>query len=353
MATDPHPDPATDPVADSTVAFDELLAAHALDALDAVEAGAVERAAAADPAVAARLDRFRRVAAGLAPAAGPRPGLALPLDAARGRRPAGRSLGRPARDASLGEVHRARVASLDELVRSLAPSDWAAPTRLGRPVQAVLAHLTGQLERTATALGVGSWEEPPADAYDHWGSTGPWLDRLGAGDAAPLVAALADVNARLAGALDRAPGDLGDLSTPAAQALVKVFELWMHADDVRLALGRPVEVPEPAALGTLCTLAADVVPVVLGLTGRARPGATVRLVLTGAGGGVWRRPAAPGEAPPPPGRSDDVTLVAEAHRFCRLFHAQLDAVGAGVHVEGDRSLAADVLAAAGALAERT
>ena len=263
------------------------------------------------------------------------------------RRP-GRSLLSPAQPASLADVHSGRAASLAALVAALGDDEWMATTRLGRSVVEVIAHLVGQLERTAAELGAGSFDE--GDDYEHWRSTEPYVARYASSTTAPLVAALADVNERLAAHWDNAMGDPHDLGSVAARALGKVFELWMHTDDVRLATGRAVEVPDAPTLVTMCTLAADAVPVALALTGTARPGAGARLVLTGPGGGVWLTPLAPGESVPA-GARGDVTIVAAAHDFCRLFHRQVEAADVVLAIEGDDALARDVLAAAGVLAE--
>ena len=344
-AMDPRPDPDE---------LDALCAAYVLDTLDDDSRTRVETWAADDPALAARLRRLgETVVARLTVVddlpAGPPP-LAL-LDRTRAARRPGRSLLSPDAPASLAEAHARCADAMATLVASLDDGDWAAPTRFGRPVRDVVAHLVAQLERTAAELGAGTFAVADDD-YDHWRSTEPFVARYATGDTAPLVVALADVNARLVASWHVAVGDPRDLSTPSARALGRVFELWMHADDVRLAIGRAVEVPDAATLLTMCTLAADALPITMMLSGLGHSGAVARLVLTGVGGGVWLTPLAPGDTVSPDAVGD-VTIVAEAHAFCRLFHRQVDAADVVRAIEGDAALARDVFAAAGALAEAT
>lgn len=341
---DPRPDPDE---------LDALCAAYAFDTLDATARARVETWAADDPVLAARLRRLGDTVAALmtvddVPAGAPP--LAL-LDRTRAARRAGRSLLSPDAPASLAEAHGRRADAMATLVASLDHGDWAAPTRFGRPVRDVVAHLVAQLERTAGELGAGTFTVADDD-YDHWRSTEPFVARYATGETAPLVVALADVNARLATSWSAAVGDPRDLSTPAARALGRVFELWMHADDVRVATGRAVEVPDAATLLTMCTLAADALPITMMLSEREHAGAVARLVLTGVGGGVWLTPLAAGETVSADAVGD-VTIVAEAHEFCRLFHRQVDAADVVRAVEGDAALARDVFAAAGVLAEAT
>lgn len=336
--------------------LDELCVAYALGALDEPARAALEARAAAEPDVAARLRRYSTAASALGagdgadldPAPVRRAGL---LGRARRQRPPDRSLLAPAELPSLGDIHRRQSVALSSLVSGLTDRDLARPTRLGQPVGAVLAHLVGQLERTATALGDGTFVEPPAGQYEHWTATEPYVEIHAGVGAVPLDAVLADVNRRIVARLDALAGGPVRLDTPLGQALVKTFELWMHADDVRLALGRPVSVPDHGTLHVVCDLAVGALPVTLALSGTPHPDAVARVVLTGAGGGVRRVALAPDAVDD--GREPAVTVVAEGHRFCRLFHRQLTIVEADVEVTGDATVAADLVAAIGVLAENT
>jgi hypothetical protein len=101
----------------------------------------------------------------------------------------------------------------------------------------------------------------------------------------------------------------------------------------------------------LCELATGLVPLGMAVTGNARPGRTVRVVLTGPGGGTWRCPGDPGEAAGDD--DDDAMLVSDAVTFCRLFHKQVATDAVALFVEGDHDVVDALLAGAQAFAERT
>ena len=333
--------------------LDELLTAYALGALDEVTRVQLEGLAAADPGVRARLRRLTVTTARLVePVASPRRGRHGALARALRHRPAGRSLLEPSTHPGAAAIHRQQAAALSALVAGLTDRELNRPTRLGQPVGAVLAHLVGQLERTATALGDGSFVAPPEGEYDHWRATEAYVERYAGVGAVPLDAVLADVNRRVVARLDALGDQPLGLDTPVGQALVKTFETWMHADDVRLALGRPVSVPDAGSLQVICGFAVGALPVTLALAGVPHPDAVARVVLTGAGGGVHRVVLAL-DGSPDDGREPVVTVVAEGHQFCRLFHRQRTVAEADVEITGDDAVAADVVAAIGVLAENT
>ena len=84
------------------------------------------------------------------------------------------------------------------------------------------------------------------------------------------------------------------------------------------------------------------VPAALEASGRARPGRTARIVLTGAGGGEWNVPMQPGADVGEP----DVAITMPVVEWCRRFSERLGADDIDVSVQGDRRLAADLVAAA-------
>src|SRR5262249_11536915 len=65
--------------------------------------------------------------------------------------------------------------------------------------------------------------------------------------------------------------------------LVRSFESWIHADDLRLAAGHPASVPDVRHLALMSDLAGRILPLALAVAGRGHAGKTARLVLTGAG----------------------------------------------------------------------
>ena len=85
----------------------------------------------------------------------------------------------------------------------------------------------------------------------------------------------------------------------------------------------------------------------MALTGTTQPGRTVRIDLSGAGGGRSVDVAlSPGAVPGPP----DLTIAASALDLCRLASNRLAVDQIDLQVEGDRSLLVPVLVGAGAFA---
>jgi uncharacterized protein (TIGR03083 family) len=77
------------------------------------------------------------------------------------------------------------------------------------------------------------------------------------------------------------------LTMPASTAIVdRAFETWLHANDIRSAIGRASLDPSSQNLRVLCELAVNLLPLALTKSGKCRP-ATVQVALTGPGGGEW------------------------------------------------------------------
>jgi hypothetical protein len=134
---------------------------------------------------------------------------------------------------------------------------------------------------------------------------------------------------------------LGDL------LVVRAFELWVHDNDIRRAVGRPPSVPGPPVLHLMSDLAARMLPYAAVRTGL--PATDVHLVLTGPGGGTWDVAIDPAEGGPGPGQ-EDVAIVTDAVGFCLLAANRVTADDLDLHVTGASGRAAGVLAAASTLA---
>ena len=69
----------------------------------------------------------------------------------------------------------------------------------------------------------------------------------------------------------------------------RAFEIWTHADDIRLALELPLLPPPPPSLAIMSATAVETVPFLLAATGVTAEGRTARLTLTldGAGGAAY------------------------------------------------------------------
>lgn len=285
-----------------------------------------------------------------APAA---PAPALPLDAALAARPAGAWIGFTDDDAITPvEAYRREADRFEGLLTSLSDEQWRLPVRTYGDTTRLVAHLSAIEHYVGAQLGLWASALDPSDDHIAIGrqfiadrtSTAPAdLVREWRGLVAEVIDAVGDDPQRLSlpASWHGAPVDFAGL------LLIRTFELWTHGDDVRRALGHRLAAPDNAQLRLMTNLAAAVLPLGLAIIERSRAGHTLRLVLTGAGGGTWRVGLAPGDAARD---HDDLVIVADTLDFCRLAANRLTADELVSYVEGDAALAADVFTGMAALA---
>jgi uncharacterized protein (TIGR03083 family) len=232
------------------------------------------------------------------------------------------------------------------LLFALAERDWRLPVLRDLDVQGLVGHLIGVEEDLHRCLA----GDPDVADADHIESTQPaavrqtgrppdqtradW--RHAADRTLELVRTAADPRAEVALHGIRLP--LG------AQLIARAFELWTHENDIRRAVGMPASVPDASTLRLMTELAAGLLPHAAARTGVPGP-LTVRLVLTGPGGGTWDVAVGEGTADPVA-----VGIVTDVVGFCRLVANRVTPADLDPHVTGDRSQAARVLAAASLLA---
>jgi uncharacterized protein (TIGR03083 family) len=228
------------------------------------------------------------------------------------------------------------VVELDELLAGLAPEQWRTTVVHGWRVPELVAHLASNDSTLASELGLpAAGASPPAPGpeavHRAWrAQADAMLDYVDGGGAAVL-----DRPVRLVGPWEP--------RYPVHQALVqRAFETWVHAEDIRAALGRPPSPPDPRRVARIVALGVGLLPSSLRLLGLEHPGRTARLLLRGPGGGQWMVPLRPGAEPGEP----DVTIWADAVEFCYLIGNRRDPAALPHTVEGDRSLATDLLRAA-------
>jgi uncharacterized protein (TIGR03083 family) len=125
--------------------------------------------------------------------------------------------------------------------------------------------------------------------------------------------------------------------------VVRAFELWVHDNDIRRAVGRPPSVPDPPVLRLMSDLAARMLPYAAARMGL--PPVDVHLVLTGAGGGTWDVTIGQEAAD-----RESLAIVTDAVGFCRLAANRVTPAELGPHITGDEGRAVSVLAAATTLA---
>jgi uncharacterized protein (TIGR03083 family) len=238
-----------------------------------------------------------------------------------------------------------------ELLGALGEQGWKTEALRGLDVQGLVGHLTGVEHDTHRALAgdtavadaehvestqgsaVRQAGRSPAETLDEW--------RRAADHTLELV--------RTPGGHLAADGCAGRIAVHGIRLplddllLVRAFELWVHDNDIRRAVGLPPSVPDPPVLRLMSDLAARMLPYAAARMGL--PPADVRLVLTGTGGGTWD--VAIGEETA--GR-ESLAIVADAVGFCRLAANRVTPAELGSHITGDEGRAVSVLAAATTLA---
>ena len=329
-----------------------LLGALALDAAEVDDDRAVEAALVEHPELGDELADLRAAAGWLGIEAAhevPAELSSSVLAAALTRRSAGRHIavddvGVPTPiDALLGEAD-----DLAELLAGLTDEQWRAPTRADLTVFELVGHLLGVEEYLGGLLGLWPFVVDPDVALDHLATTRPIIEAnrdTAPADLAPLwrarLGAVAE-GARARDNRDRFAFHHLDLSLRSLLYL-RTFELWVHGDDIRAAIGQPASLGHAGRIHAMASMVANGLPLALALSGAEAPDASVRLVLTGPGGGVWQTALrSGGDATANPAAE----ITADVHDFCRMVGHRLDPSALGINVRGDAGVARTVLAAA-------
>ncbi len=339
------------------------VAAYAVDALDARDAEGIAATFEASPA-AVRRERDLRSAAGEFAAAvlndvAPHPELRSRVlsEARRRRQPAA-----PVAGSSPIEVHRVELARAILLLRDLTVDDWTRPVDppelTGWTVHDVVVHLVANQSLLADALGVPV-PGIPETVTDNEGRTAQARARHAGRPPAWAVAELetaaeaSDTQLAVHGesGLDE-PIEWWGGQVPARLAvLVRAFETWTHADDIRRAIGAGMVVPPPASLVTIAHTACAFVPRMLATRGAHHPGRLLRFRFTDLGGAGWDIDLGGSGGVRPAGNDAvDAEVVASAADVCRAISARVDPRQLSHDVAGDAQLASDVIDALPALA---
>jgi uncharacterized protein (TIGR03083 family) len=339
------------------------LAAYALDAHDAEDAAAIAAHLDASPDDVRREQDLRAAAGEFAAAVVneimPAPDLrSRVLAEARRRRPPATVVA----GASPVDVHRVEVARAVLLLRDLTVDDWVRPVDppefAGWTVNDAAVHLVANESLLAHQLGVPV-PGIPETATDNEGRTAQARARHAGRPPAHAVAefeAAAEatdtaVAARGEAGLDEPIDWWGGRAATRAAVLVRAFETWTHADDIRRAIGADMVAPPPASLLTMAHAACGLVPRMLASRGTDHPGRFVRFRFTDLGGAAWDVDlGAVGGVRPAGDNAVDAEIVTEAAAVCRGISGRVDPRELTYDVVGDEQLARDVVDALPALA---
>ena len=237
------------------------------------------------------------------------------------------------------------------LIDTLSEADWAQRTRVeGTVVRDLVEHLVG-MERYL----LGQLDRRPrlsADRReDHWPATTAAAADIG-DEANDVVAHMwwtevLDLIAACAELGPDHPVRYHHLAGSVRSLLVsRTFELWTHGDDIRQAVGRPLNLLDEARLSLMVSELMSALPIGVALTGDVLPGRTARFNVTGAGGGTFDVPLALSESPGAP----DIVVTTDAIGLCRVAANRLPRGELECAVEGDHALLEVVLVAATAFA---
>jgi uncharacterized protein (TIGR03083 family) len=320
-----------------------LLGAYALDACEPEEAAAVEAVLARRPDLAREADRLSRAATWIGASEATEPPARLRaevLTAATARRPG-----------PVDPVVDLYVAFSERMGRAIDELPDAAldvVTTNGLTAHDLVVHMAAQESLLAQNLGVPTIDD--LEEEEIVARTHALLPRFRDRDLVDAVDLWRDsVAANRAWAVanpDRTAIWRGLGLTRDDTLLVRSFEAWIHADDLRRAAGVATTPPPPSHLSLMSDLAGRILPLALAVAGRERDAKTARLVLTGDGGGDWTVAMGAGEA----SASPDVTVTADVIEWCMLVGDRIDPAEMHVVIDGDPELGRDLVASASSLA---
>lgn len=240
---------------------------------------------------------------------------------------------RPPADTEVEGFARA-VDDVGQTLRLISEHDWIRPAVNGLTVGELVGHLIGTQNLMAAEFGLAT---PVACSTDHIESTrdaiatGASSNPTHAADefaraSAVLTTYLRGLDAQGLGAESRFGSIVADIRF---LLVVRIFELWTHDNDLRRAVGLARVEPDPDRLWMMTR---TVMPVVDRIGGDQ-----LRIVLTGAGGGVW------------PAHGEELAeVVVDSIEFCRRVANRMPLDHLHADVSGDRAAAANTL---GALAD--
>jgi uncharacterized protein (TIGR03083 family) len=250
--------------------------------------------------------------------------------------------------------------SLAEATHELSTNEWALPTECpGWDVKDQLSHLIG-IERAIMGEPAPSWDQPFGDHVknEFAASNEPWVAVRRGATGPEVWAEFVDVTRhRLAQEATNSETEWAAVGwTPVGQRPravfmeVRVYDSWVHEQDVRRALDRPGGCGNVASAMSL-TRVQDAMPFVVGKRAACPDGTAVRFEVAGPGDdaraftiaveGGRARPVAESAVP-------TVSLSLSSIDFVRLGCGRITAAGlpdGAVVIEGDEALGRRVVGA--------
>jgi uncharacterized protein (TIGR03083 family) len=255
------------------------------------------------------------------------------------------------------EALASEYAAIEELVTPLSEQQWGAPTPCPAwDVRANVAHIVGsELELDGS--------EPPPGLPAAWTaehvrnkiglSNERWIATLSGRPTADLLTTFRDVTARRVGALRQLSGEAWETEcfTPGGRdtfgrfVRIRVFDCWMHEQDIRDALGRPGHDEGPEVEFVLDEISAAL-GFVVGKKAAAPHGSSVSFDLTGnAGRRIDVRVEDRAQVVEQLGEAATVTLRMAVPTFTRVAGGRVEATGAmtAIQISGDDELGRRVI----------
>jgi len=220
-----------------------------------------------------------------------------------------------------------------DLVPHLAAGNALLASALGlsvEPAPGTAADLVGHTERLLAT--VASWPRQRVQA----------LWRGGVESIATLLRARPEIATELI-TVNGLPTTVGN------HLIARAFETWIHARDIGAAAGLRVPPPPADSLGAMANLAARLLSALPARSATA-PVGTVRLTLTGPGGGSWPVHVGAAASGAPSAGTASAGLSLNTVEFCLLVADRRHPTQIRAEIEGDRALAAELLAIAPQLA---
>lgn len=324
--------------------LDDLVAAYAVDAVDGEDALLVASYLAGSGAATSTEQVLRD--AGNAYALAVLPDFALPtdlrdrvLEASFARRP-----GVALTPSTAVELHRLETEAALLLFERIEDNQWSRPVDpvelSGWTVRDLAIHVLANESLLALELGL---EDPRAPETTR--TNVPRTEETSARFAGQEPAAVVHEYRAFVRAVDEHATAMDEIElereinwwgTPmrASTALiVRTFETWTHADDIRRALGKPHLSPTAPELATMSERSLEWVPLMMLNTGQEVEPSVARFVLTGPGGTT--RTAQLGLVAAPAGAAPRFELTVDVVDYCRAIANRVPPGGLAYTASGD------------------